>query len=150
MAGKHISLLVHFVWSTAGREPWISSAWEDELYKVIGGILRRKSAKLLDAGGVSDHIHLSTSLPSTISLAEAVNVIKSNSSRWIHEEVPNRRGFAWQEGYGAFSVSKSSESDVRRYIQRQREHHDRHDFKSEFLELLQRHAIEYDERYIWD
>ena len=149
MAGKHISLLVHFVWSTAGREPWISSAWEGELYKVIGGILRNKKAKRLEAGGVSDHIHLYTSLPSTVSLAEMVNAIKSNSSRWIHEEVPRRRGFAWQEGYGAFSVSKSSESDVMRYIQRQKEHHRRRDFKSEFLKLLDRHEIEYDKRYIW-
>jgi len=149
-AGKYISLLVHFVWSTASREPWITSAWEGELYKVIGGILRKKNGKLLEAGGTRDHIHLYTSLPSTVSLAEIVNVIKSNSSRWIHEEVPRCRGFAWQEGYGAFSVSKSSESDVRRYIQRQKEHHRRRDFKSEFLELLERHEIEYDERYIWD
>ena len=105
MAGKHPSLLVHFVWSTSGREPWISPTWEGELYKFIGGILRNKKAKLLEAGGMSDHIHLYTSLPSTVSLAEMVNVIKSNSSRWIHEEIPHRRGFAWQEGYGAFSVS---------------------------------------------
>jgi len=107
MAGKHISLLVHFVWSTAGREPWISQSWEDELYKVIGGIIRNKKGKLLEAGGVSDHIHLYTSLPSTVSL------------------------------------------DVMRYIQRQKEHHRRRDFKSEFIELLNRHEIEYDERYIW-
>jgi len=150
MAGKHISLLIHFVWSTAGREPWISSAWEDDLYRFCGGILRKKNAKLLEAGGTSDHIHLYTSLPSTVSLAEIVNVIKSNSSRWIHEEIPHRRGFAWQEGYGAFSVSKSSESDVMRYIRRQKEHHRRHNFKSEFIELLDRHGIEYDKRYIWN
>ena len=79
-----------------------------------------------------------------------VNVIKSNSSRWIHEEVPRARGFAWQEGYGAFSVSKSSEADVRRYIERQKEHHRRRDFKSEFIELLDKHEIEYDKRYIWN
>jgi REP element-mobilizing transposase RayT len=130
MAGKHISLLVHFVWSTAGREPWISSAWEDELYRFIGGVLSKKNAKLLEAGGISDHIHLYTSLPSTISLAEVVNAVKSNSSRWIHNEFRNCRGFAWQDGYGAFSVSKSSERDVRRYIQRQKEHHARQDFKA--------------------
>ena len=150
MAGKHISLLVHFVWSTSGREPWISPTWEGELYKFIGGILRNKKAKLLEAGGTSDHIHLYASLPSTVSLAEMVNVIKSNSSRWIHEEVPRRGGFAWQEGYGAFSVSKSSEPDVRRYIQRQKEHHRRRDFKTEFMELLDRHEIEYDKRFIWN
>jgi REP element-mobilizing transposase RayT len=85
--------------------------------------VRKKKGKLIEAGGVSDHIHLYTSLPSTVSLAEMVNVIKSNSSRWIHEQVPHCLGFAWQAGYGAFSVSKSSESDVMRYIQRQKEHH---------------------------
>jgi REP element-mobilizing transposase RayT len=150
MAGKHISLLVHFVWSTSAREPWIPPTWKPELYKFIGGILRNKNAKLLEAGGTSYHIHLYTSLPSTVSLAEMVNVIKSNSSRWIHEEVPRARGFAWQEGYGAFSVSKSSEADVRRYIERQKEHHRRRDFKSEFIELLDKHEIEYDKRYIWN
>jgi len=149
MAGKHISLLVHFVWSTFDREPWILPTWEDELYKVIGGIFRKRNAKLLEAGGISDHIHLYASLPSTISLAEIVNTVKSNSSRWVHEEFRNRRGFAWQEGYGAFSVSKSSEANVLRYIQRQKEHHRRRDFKDEFVDLLNRHKIEYDERYIW-
>src|ERR1043166_7278037 len=99
MAGNHINLLVHFVWSTAGREPWISSAWEKELYKVIGGILRNKNAKLLEAGSVSDHIHLFTSLPSTVSLAEMANVIKSNSSRCVHQKIPRCAAFAWQEGY---------------------------------------------------
>jgi REP element-mobilizing transposase RayT len=148
MARKHVSLLVHFVWSTSGREPWISTTWERELYKYIGGILRKKNAKLLEAGGMTDHIHLYTS--STVSLAEMVNVIKSNSSRWIHEEVPRLRGFAWQEGYGAFSVSKLSEPDVRRYIHGQKEHHRRRDFKSEFIELLDRHEIEYDKSYIWN
>jgi len=77
------------------------------------------------------------------------NVIKSNSSRWVHEEV-RRRGFAWQEGYGAFSVSKSSNADVIRYIQRQKEHHRLRDFKNEFIDLLNRHQIEYDERYNWN
>ena len=149
MAGKHISLLVHFVWSTSGREPWITSEWNDELYKYIGGIFRNKNAKLISAGGMSDHIHLYASLPSTISLAEIVNAVKANSSRWIHEEFRKRRGFAWQEGYGAFSVSKSGEEDVVRYIKDQEKHHHRRDFKSEFVELLDRHEIEYDERYIW-
>jgi len=77
------------------------------------------------------------------------NVIKSNSSRWVHEEV-RRRGFAWQEGYGAFSVSKSSNADVIRYIQRQKEYHRLRDFKNEFIDLLNRHQIEYDERYNWN
>ncbi len=100
MAGKHISLLVHFVWSTANREPWITSTWENDLFSYIGGILRKKKGKLLEAGGVTDHIHLFTSLPSTMSIAEVVNTVKANSSRWIHEEfvieedLPGRKDMA--------------------------------------------------------
>ena len=105
MSGRHLSLLVHFVWSTAAREPWISNEWQDRLYGYLGGILERKNAKLLCAGGMSDHIHLYTSLPSTLSLADIVNAMKANSSGWIHDTFPNHQAFAWQKGYGAFSVS---------------------------------------------
>jgi len=149
MAGKYLSLMVHFVWSTAEREPWITDDWNDDLYKFIGGVFRKKNASLLAAGGISDHIHLYASLPSTVTVAEMVNAAKANSSRWIHEEFRNRKGFAWQEGYGAFSVSKSAEDNVTRYINHQAEHHRRRDFKNEFIELLERHEVEYDDRYIW-
>jgi len=149
MAGKYLSLMVHFVWSTAGREPWITAEWNADLYKFIGGVFRNKNASLLAAGGISDHIHLYASLPSTVTVAEMVNAAKANSSRWIHEEFRNRKGFAWQEGYGAFSVSKSAEDNVIGYINNQAKHHRHRDFKSEFIELLERHEVEYDERYIW-
>ena len=149
MAGKHLSLLVHFVWSTAGREPWIGADWQDDLYGYIGGIMKKKHARLICAGGMFDHIHLYASLPSTISIADFVNVVKSNSSRWTHESFSKRRGFAWQEGYGAFSVSKSGEKRVIKYILDQRHHHAKRTFKDEFLEFLNRYEIEYDERYLW-
>lgn len=112
MAGKHLSLLVHFTWSTAGREPWISADWRDPLFAQIGGIMRNKKARLLSAGGMYDHIHVYASLPSTVSIADFVNAVKSNSSRWVHQTYRQARAFAWQEGYGAFSVSKSEESRV--------------------------------------
>ena len=150
MAGKHISLLVHFIWSTAGREPWIGEDWREQLHSYIGGIARNKNARLLAAGGMHDHIHLYASLPSTISLAEFMNAVKSNSSRWVHETFPNRRGFAWQEGYGAFSVSKSEEPNVIKCIRDQKEHHQKHSFKDEFLRFLERYEIDYDESYLWD
>jgi putative transposase len=149
MAGKHVSLLVHFVWSTAGREPWIAREWSDDLYAYIGGVLNKKNAKLVCAGGISDHIHLYASLPSTISIADAVNAMKANSSRWIHETIQGKAAFAWQKGYGAFSVSKSAEQGVRKYISNQETHHKRHSFQNEFLALLRKHEIEYDERYLW-
>ena len=98
MAGKHLSLLVHFIWSTAAREPWIGADWQDDLYGYIGGIMNNKNAKLICAGGMYDHIHLYASLPSTITIADFVSVVKSNSSRWVHQSSLKQRAFAWQRG----------------------------------------------------
>jgi putative transposase len=150
MAGKYLSLLVHFTWSTAGREPWIEADMRDDLYSYIGGIMRNKNARLLSAGGMFDHVHLYASMPSTISIADFVNAVKSNSSRWVHESYSRLRSFAWQEGYGAFSVSKSEEGRVVRYISTQEEHHRKRTFKEELIGLLEKHGIAYDKRYIWD
>jgi putative transposase len=150
MAGKYLSLLVHFTWSTKGREPWIETSMRDELYSYIGGIMKNKKARLIAAGGVFDHIHLFASMPSTISIADFVNVVKSNSSRWVHEGFAHLSNFAWQEGYGAFSVSKSGESRVVNYIDNQEAHHRKRTFKQELIGLLDKHGIEYDKRYIWD
>ena len=150
MAGKYLSLLVHFTWSTAGREPWLEANMREDLYSFVGGIMRNKKAKLLSAGGMFDHIHLLASMPSTISIADFVNAVKSNSSRWIHESFAPLRNFAWQEGDGAFSVSKSEEGRVVRYISNQEAHHRKRTFKEELIGLLEKHGIEYDKRYIWD
>ena len=150
MAGKYLSLLVHFTWSTARREPWLEASMRDDLYSYVGGIMRNKKAKLLSAGGMFDHIHLYASMPSTISIGDFVSAVKSNSSRWIHESFSNLRNFAWQEGYGAFSVSKSEEERVMRYIANQESHHRKRTFKEELVALLDKHGIEYDKRYLWD
>ncbi|MBI4469814.1 MAG: IS200/IS605 family transposase [Acidobacteria bacterium] len=150
MSGKHISILIHFVWSTSGREPLIDIQWCDRLYAYLGGVFREKKAKLIIAGGIADHVHLYSSLPSTVTIAEMVNALKSNSSRWIHDTFPQQRAFAWQKGYGAFSVSKSAEARVIEYIRDQREHHRAKSFQEEFLDFLNKQGIEYDERYIWE
>jgi REP element-mobilizing transposase RayT len=140
---------VHFVWGTANREPLIRKSWRDRLHGYIGGILEKKKAKLLAAGGVEDHIHVLASLPATISLADAASAMKSNSSRWVHEEIPQCKGFDWQAGYGAFSVSKSMEERVKAYIHNQEEHHRKQRFSEEFMALLEKHGIAYEERYLW-
>jgi putative transposase len=150
MAGKYLSMLVHFTWSTEKRNPWLEKPMREDLYSIIGGIMRNKKAKLLAAGGVSDHIHLYASMPSTISIGDFVNAVKSNSSRWIHETYLRLRNFAWQEGYGAFSVSKSEETRVVRYVLNQENHHRGRTFKEELVALLDKHGIEYDKRYLWD
>jgi len=148
--GKFLNVTIHFVWSTARREPRIAPEWRDRLYGYIGGVLGNKKATLICAGGVTDHIHLLTSLPSTVTIAEIVNAMKANSSRWIHENFPDQKDFAWQSGYGAFSVSKSAEERVAQYIRNQEEHHHKQDFKTEFVEFLDKHGIEYDDKYLWD
>lgn len=149
MSGKYLSLLVHFRWSTAHREPWLEPNLREDLFSIIGGVARKRKAKLLAAGAVYDHIHLYSSLPSTISIADFVNAVKANSSNWIHNSFRRLRGFAWQEGYGAFSVSRSDEARVIRYVNNQEEHHKRRSFQEEFVSLLEEHQIEYDPRYIW-
>jgi REP element-mobilizing transposase RayT len=150
MAGKHLSVLIHFIWSTAGREPWIAPEWRERLYGYLGGVLREKNARLIGAGGMPDHIHLYVSIPSTVTLAEAVGAMKANSSRWIHETFPAQRAFAWQKGYGAFSVSKSGEEQLLEYIRRQEDHHRRRSFKEEYVSFLKRYGVEYDENYLWE
>lgn len=96
-----------------------------------------------------DHIHLLASIGKSTTVTDALRDIKSNSSRWVHEEFPNQAGFAWQAGYGAFTVSYSRVDAVREYIANQAEHHRATTFQDEFLALLRRHRIEFDERYIW-
>ena len=150
MAGKHLSVLVHFIWSTAGREPWIAPEWRERLYGYLGGVLREKNAKLISAGGMPDHIHLYVSIPSTVTLAAIVGGMKANSSRWIHETFPKQRAFAWQKGYGAFSVSKSGEERLLEYIRTQEEHHRSRGFKEEYMSFLKHYSVEYDENYLWD
>ncbi len=146
---SYISNLIHFVWGTKDRQPTIGESWQERLYAYCGGILKNKKSKLLAIGGMPDHIHIYASLPSTVTLAEIANALKSNSSRWIHENVDAQHRFAWQEGYGAFSVSKSMEQTVINYIANQAEHHRRQEFQFEFVKLLEKHGIAYDERYLW-
>jgi putative transposase len=150
MAGRYVCNLIHFVWSTNGRREWIKESWEEGLFAYLGGIARNKNATLIAAGGMPDHVHLLVSMPPTVSLSEMVNALKSNSSRWIHEDIPHFEPFRWQEGYGAFSVSRSNEESVVRYIRNQKQHHEKLDFQSELLQFLAKHRIEYDERYIWN
>ena len=108
------------------------------------------NAKPLKINGMEDHVHLLVGIPASISLAELVPVVKTNASRWAHEKWPDRAQFWWQQGYGAFSVSHSSIQAVEAYIERQEERHRKFTFQDEFLALLKKHDIPYDERYIWE
>jgi REP element-mobilizing transposase RayT len=138
------------IFSTKNREPLIESALAPRLREYIAGICRGKGNVLVAAGGMPDHVHLLVSLGKQSSVADVVRDIKSNSSAWIHQTCPNLRAFAWQTGYGAFSVSQSNLDQVKAYITGQHEHHRVRSFQEEFLAFLERHHIEHDERYIWD
>jgi len=150
MAGKFLNVNLHMIWSTKQRQRSIDPQWAGRLYGFLASVAAAKKAKLIEANGEPDHIHLYTSMPSTITIAEMVNAFKANSSRWIHENIHNRRLFSWQEGYAAFSVGRSEEQAVLEYIRNQQQHHRKQGFSQELLEMLRRHAIEYDLRYVFD
>jgi putative transposase len=148
MAGTFTQLLLHVVFSTKHRDPWLSKDLQERLYPFIGGIVREQKGVLYSIGGVADHVHLYLRWRPDVTISDLVMNVKSRSSRWIHDEFPDLRRFAWQEGYGAFTVSKSKEDAVKQYIAGQEAHHGKEDFKSELLRMLVAHEIECDERYV--
>jgi putative transposase len=148
MPHSYVSCLVHCVFSTKDRRKIISSDLQQRLWPFVGGIARENGMKALAIGGVRDHIHILLSLPATIPVAKAIQLIKGVSSKWIHESFPSFRDFAWQEGYGAFSISVSHVNATIAYIQTQEEHHRKKTFEEEFVAFLKKHGIDYDERYV--
>jgi putative transposase len=144
------ALYCHIVFSTKNREPYIDSDLQERLYEYIGGVIRERNSVLVAAGGIADHVHLLVSMSRELAVAPAVRDIKANSSRWVHETFPDRLFFAWQAGYGAFSVSVSCLDQVKAYIANQAEHHRKRTFQEEYRELLRLAGVEFDERYVWD
>jgi REP element-mobilizing transposase RayT len=121
---------------------------ESRLWPYLGGIAKENRMKALAISGTTDHVHALLSLPGMMSFAKAVQLIKGGSSKWIHDTFPRQGKFAWQEGYGAFSVSASQVPKTISYINNQKEHHRKKTFQEEFLELLEKHGIEYDQRFV--
>jgi REP element-mobilizing transposase RayT len=149
MAGTYTRLYYHLVFSTKNRQRTITAAIEDDLYKYISGILRNLGGACVEINGDQDHVHILSILPPKIAVSDALRTIKSNSSGWIHQE-KNLPVFGWQDGFAAFTVSRSQVEPVGQYIRDQKSHHAQGDFKSELIALLERHDVEYDERYLWD
>jgi len=150
MPGTYSQLLLHIVFSTKGRTPWITDEVSERLYPYIGGIVRAEKGVLYDIGGVEDHVHMSLRWRPDGSVSDLMRTIKARSSKWVHDTFPALGVFAWQEGYSVFTVSKSQEEAVKKYIAGQTEHHTKEDFKSELLRILRAHRVEFDEKYVFD
>ncbi len=148
MSPTHLSLLFHLIFSTKRRQAWITESWQERLPSYLGGILRGLGGVAEGIGGAADHIHILASLKATHSLAEIMREIKSNSSKWVHEAI-GIATFEWQDGCGAFTVSRAEVGWIQRYIREQRDHHRKKTFQEEYLELLRQSGIDYDEPYLW-
>ena len=144
---SYLSLHYHLVFGTKNHQPIITPAWRDRLHAYLGGVIRTLDGVPDTVGGVADHVHLLIGLRATHTLADVLRETRSVSSAWVHEDVGVIR-FAWQEGYGAFTVSPSQLENVRAYIQQQEEHHRTRTLREEYLALLQRSGVEFDERYM--
>lgn len=149
MSGTYSQLLYHIVFSTKERSAWIDPALAERLYPYMGGIIRAEKGVLIQIGGVADHVHLLLRWRTDGALSDLLRQVKARSSQWIHETFPELKGFAWQEGYSAFTVSLSQDQGVRRYIESQAEHHKKVDFKEELLKFLRAHQIPFEEKYVF-
>jgi len=143
-------VILHVIFSTKSREPWLNEDVRPRVHAYPATVCRDLGADLVQVGGAADHVHIVTTLPRTVSQAELIEQIKKTSSKWIKALDARYRGFFWQRGYGAFSVSPSQLDAVFRYIESQQEHHRTRRFQEEYRELLRRHDVAFDERYVWD
>jgi REP element-mobilizing transposase RayT len=143
-------VILHIVFTTKNREPWLDLDVRPRMYAYLATICRDLGAELLRVGGVADHVHIVTTLPRTVSQAQMIERIKKTSSKWIKAHDPRYRGFFWQRGYGAFSVSSSQLAAVLKYVDAQKQHHRTRTFQEEYRDLLRRHGVDFDERYVWD
>lgn len=151
MSQSLTNLLTHLVFSTAARSPFLRDAkLRAELHVYLGGVIKRHGGNPIIAGGVADHVHLLYAQPRTMTVPDMVRDLKRSSSLWIKEREPSLRDFAWQGGYGAFSVGQTEIDVVRNYIKAQEEHHKTRTFQEEYVAFLHKYKITYDERFLWD
>jgi REP element-mobilizing transposase RayT len=150
MAQSLSSVLIHLVFSTKNREPFLTPEIETELHPYLATVFQGCKSPSLLVGGDRDHIHALFALSRTWTLADVVEEVKTNSSKWIKTKGSEFRAFHWQSGYGAFSIGQSQVGRVKQYIANQKEHHRRRSFQDEFRGLLRKYEIDYDEKYVWD
>ena len=149
MANTYTQIHVQFVFAVKYRNGLIHSSYKEELYKYISGIIKENKHKLLAINGMPDHIHIFIGMRPTQSISDLLQDIKGSSSKWINEKKFLNVKFEWQEGYGAFSYSKSHVNNVINYIQNQENHHKKESFTEEYLRFLELFEVDYDKRYIF-
>ncbi len=148
MPSTHTALYYHLVFSTKDREPWFDSSFLPELHAYLGGIIRKMDGVALAVGGVADHVHLAVGLKASHTLADVMRGLKADSSKWIKSSL-GRTAFAWQEGYGAFTVGAPGLEKVREYVLNQEERHQSESFQVEYVKMLRQGLVEFDDRYLW-
>ena len=144
------SILIHLIFSTKNREAFITEEIEKELHPYMATIFKGLKSPSLTIGGTTDHVHVLFSLSRVIKIADLVEEVKTESSKWLKTKGAEFRNFHWQRGYGAFSIGQSQVSSVKRYIVRQKVHRQRVTFQDEYRKFLKSYGIDYDERYVWD
>ena len=144
------SVLIHLIFSTKNREPFITPVIETESHPYMASIFRALKSPSLTIGGTSDHVHILFSLGRTMNIADLTQEVKTESSKWIKTKGEEFDNFHWQRGYGAFSIGQSQVASLKRYIAGQRIHHQRVTFQDEYRKFLRSYGIDYDERYMWD
>ena len=150
MPQSYAGAYYHFIFSTRNWNRDIDDDLAPMLYEYIGGIVRSHAGMLLAAGGVEDHIHLLATIPRDLSLSDAMRIVKALSAGWIRRSFPKHRGFAWQAGYGVFTVSASGVEHVRRYIANQKEHHKAVTYQEEFIRFLIEYGVPFDIETLWE
>jgi REP element-mobilizing transposase RayT len=149
MAHTYSQLLYHLVWSTKNRQSLITNDFQNRLYEYMSGTFRSLKCHCILIGGMPDHIHVCTEIPPSINISDVMRNVKVSTTKWIKHNFSVGKDFEWQEGYGAFSVSASNKDVLLQYIKNQEQHHKGYDFREEFLLLLQKHGVQYDEKYLW-
>jgi len=149
MSHTYTNILIHAIFSTKDRYPWLVTEIRDEVFSYLGGTINELGGQSLLVNGPRDHVHMFFVQPRTLSIASLMEKIKVNSSGWVKERWPRRNKFSWQAGYAAFSVSKSHVEQVKRYIEKQVEHHRKVTFQEEVVAFLDKQGIKYDPRYVF-
>ena len=150
MANTYSQIQIQAVFAVQARDHLIKPEWKEELFKYIGGMFRKQNQKLLAVGGVEDHVHILFGLKPNIAISDVLRDVRANSSAFINEQRFTRRKFHWQEGFGAFSYSRSQLDAVAKYVLNQEKHHAKRSFREEYIGLLDRFEVEYEDRYLFD